>query len=61
MKTTCFLCLLTLRIFVSSEGECLRIEADETEYPCTEEVMLDTGCWDASGQTELCNAAWIEG
>lgn len=39
---------------------CLRIETKDNTYPCTEEVKVDTGCWDEDGNTQLCGASWIE-
>lgn len=56
----CTLCLLTIRIFMTPDGECLRIEANNNIYPCTDEVKVDTGCWDEDGNTQLCIASWIE-
>lgn len=56
----CTLCSLTLSIFVTPDGECLSIETKDQIYPCTEEVKLDTGCWDEDGHTQLCGARWLE-
>lgn len=56
----CTLCLLIIRIFVTHDGECLRIETRDNIYPCTEEVKVDTGCWDENGETQLCGASWIQ-
>ncbi len=53
-------CTLFLMIFVTAEGECLRIETNYGTYPCTEEVKRATGCWDEDGHTQLCGARWIE-
>lgn len=58
--TFCTLCLLTIRIFVTPDGECLRIETRDNIYSCTEKVKVDTGCWDEDGNTQLCGARWIE-
>lgn len=55
----CALCLLSVQIFTSPEGECLRIEVNSNSYPCTDEVKADTGCWDEEGNTQLCGASWI--
>lgn len=55
----CTLCLLTIRIFITSDGECLRIETNNNVYPCTDEVKVDTGCWNEDGETLLCGASWI--
>lgn len=60
MNHICTLCLLAIRIFVTPDGECLRIETNDNIYPCTEEVKVDTGCWDEDGNTQLCGASWIE-
>ena len=60
MNHICTLCLLTIRIFMTPDGECLRIETRDNIYPCTEEVKVDTGCWDEDGNTQLCGASWIE-
>jgi len=60
MTHLCTLCLLTLHIFVTPDGECLRIETNDNTYPCTEEVKRDTGCWDENDETQLCGASWIE-
>ncbi|MBQ1265437.1 MAG: hypothetical protein IIY06_01535 [Proteobacteria bacterium] len=60
MNHICTLCLLAIRIFVTPDGECLRIETNDSIYPCTEEVKVDTGCWAEDGNTQLCGASWIE-
>jgi len=56
----CMLCALNLTIYITKDGECVRIETNYNTYPCTEEVKLDTGCWDEEGNTQLCGARWIE-
>lgn len=56
----CTLCLLNLRIFITPEGECLRVETDDNEYPCTREIKQDTGCFDDNDDGQLCNATWIQ-
>ena len=56
----CVLCLLNVQIFINAQGECLDIVADGNHYPCIKEVMIDTGCYDGEGNTELCNAQWIQ-
>ena len=60
MKYLCFLYLLVIRIFVTADGECLRIETNYGTYPCTEEVKRATGCWDEDGHTQLCGASFIQ-
>ena len=57
---SCVLCLLNVQIFINAQGECLDIVADGNHYPCTQEVVIDTGCYDEEGNTELCNAQWIQ-
>ena len=47
-----------ITIFVTPEGECVRIETDDNAYPCTDEIKRDTSCWDENGETELCGAKW---
>lgn len=51
---------LMLSIFVTADGECVRIETNYRTYPCTEEVKRATGCWDDHGNTQLCGARWIQ-
>ncbi len=58
--TLCTLCLLNIRIFITPDGECLRIETDDNEYPCTDEIKRDTECWNDDGETQLCGASWIQ-
>lgn len=60
MTCICILCLLSIRIFVTPDGDCLRVETDNAVYPCTEEIKRDTGCWDEDEHTQLCGASWIE-
>ena len=60
MTRICILCLMSIRIFVATNGDCLRVETDNAVYPCTEEIKRDTGCWDEHGKTQLCGAIWIE-
>lgn len=60
LVTFCTLCLLNLRIFITPDGECVRIETDDNAYPCTDEIKRDTGCWDENGETQLCGASWIQ-
>lgn len=55
----CTLCLLTIHIYETRDGECLRIESKDRVYPCTDEVKVDTGCWDENGETQLCGASWV--
>lgn len=54
------LCALNLTIYITPDGECLRVETNYNDYPCTNEVKLDTGCWDEEGNTQLCGARWVE-
>lgn len=54
----CLLCTVNLWIVVDSEGKCIQIRDEQSTYPCTPFVMMDTGCWDSEGNTELCNASW---
>lgn len=54
----CTLCLLNITIFVTPEGECVRIETDDNAYPCTDEIKRDTSCWDENNETQLCGAKW---
>ena len=56
----CALCLLSLRIFITPDGECVRIETGDNVYPCTDEIKRDTGCWDENDKTQLCSASWIQ-
>lgn len=56
----CILCTLPLTIYLSPDGECICIETDHADYPCTPETMQDSGCWDEDGHTQLCGARWVE-
>lgn len=56
----CILCTLLLQILVTSDGECIEIRTRDVVYPCTSEVMQDSGCWDENGETQLCGASWIQ-
>jgi hypothetical protein len=58
--SACILCTLLLQILVTSDGECIEIRTRDAVYPCTAEVMQDSGCWDEDGHTLLCGASWIE-
>ena len=58
--TLCTLCLFNLRIFITPDGECVRIETDDNAYPCTDEIKRDTGCWNENDETQLCSASWIQ-
>lgn len=62
MGSMCALCLLSLIIYTSPDGACVAIVegASGAEYPCTADVMQDTGCWDADGRGQLCGASWVE-
>jgi hypothetical protein len=54
------LCTVNLWIAIDSDGNCVEIRDEQTTYPCTDAVKLDTGCWDENGETQLCSAQWIE-
>lgn len=54
----CMLCTVNLWIIIDSEGKCIEIRDEQNTYPCTEFVMIDTGCWDENGDTQLCSAQW---
>ena len=56
----CVLCTLDLIIVTSPDGTCRAIidRQSGTEYPCTEENMADTGCWDDVALA--CGASWVE-
>jgi hypothetical protein len=56
----CTLCLVRIRILVTPNGECLEIQTDKAVYDCTEDVKIDTACWDEDGNTQLCGAKWIQ-
>lgn len=58
--SACVLCTLLLQILVTSDGECIEIRTRDAVYPCTAEVMQDSGCWDAEGNSQLCGASWIQ-
>ena len=51
---------MVLEILVSSSGECIEVRTADNTYPCTDEIMQDTGCWDESGNTQLCGASFIQ-
>jgi hypothetical protein len=55
---TCMLCAVNLWIVIDSDGNCVEIRDEQTTYPCTDAVKLDTGCWDENGETQLCSAQW---
>lgn len=57
----CTLCLLDIQIFVDVDGNCMAIRDKKsgTWYPCTEENMEDTACWE-NGVGQLCGANWIQ-
>lgn len=54
----CMLCTVNLWIVIDSEGKCIEIRDEQSTYPCTEFIMIDTGCWDENGETQLCSAQW---
>jgi len=54
----CTLCLLNIKIFITPEGECVEIRANNSVYPCTDFIKIDTGCWDENQETQLCGASW---
>lgn len=59
----CILCLFRIEIYINRDtGECLDIleVASDRHHPCTDENKRDTGCWDEDGNTQLCDAKWIE-
>lgn len=55
---TCLLCTVNLWIIIDNEGKCIEIRTNDNTFPCTKEIMIDTGCWDNDGNSELCNASW---
>ena len=52
----CMLCTVNLWIVIDSEGKCIEIRDEQNTYRCTEFVMIDTGCWDENGETQMCAA-----
>lgn len=52
------LCTVNLWIIIDSDGNCVEIRDEQTTYPCTDAVKLDTGCWNENGETQLCSAQW---
>lgn len=55
----CLLCTVNLWIVIDNEGKCIEIKDEQNTYPCTEKVMIDTGCWDEQLETQLCGANFI--
>ena len=56
----CLFCTLPVMSILTHNGECVEIWINNHRYPCTDDVKAETGCWDDNGQTQLCDADWIE-